>query len=370
MKAQILVLSSSLLMGAVESGPNLETIRAAHSLPALGAAIALPGETKVFMVGRRKMGSEQAALDGDKFHLGSNTKAMTATLLASFIERGKLRWDSLVSELLPELAAEMHPGYRGLTVEMLSSHTAGFSDQAIFEQNEGALWIKLYEVGLDPSEGRRLTARAFLTQPPASVPGTAWDYSNAGYMVLGAILEKISGRSWETLMREELFATLGMESCGFGPQARADLDPPDQPWPHRFNETGEPEAIEPQDNPRALGPAGTVHCSLEDWAKFARLHVDGFNGVDTSLLRAQSFVKLHASIPGNSYTYGGWIRVDREWAQGPALMHGGSNTMNRSTLWIAPKIDRAYLSVTNIFESGLPEATDEVVGALIRYDQR
>jgi hypothetical protein len=44
--------------------------------------------------------------------------------------------------------------------------------------------------------------------------------------------------------------------------------------------------------------------------------------------------------------------------------------MNRSTLWIAPKIDRAYLSVTNIFESGLPEATDEVVGALIRYDQR
>jgi CubicO group peptidase (beta-lactamase class C family) len=329
---------------------SLEAIRVKAQLPVLGAAVIQNGQlTQAAMTGVRKWGNPTSAQLEDKFVLGSCTKAMTATLVALFVEEGKIQWTSKLSELFPEIIRQ-DPAFHDVTVEMLLAHRGGLTGE-IETYDDGALFKKLREPGLDPSEGRQLVAATLLTALPVNTPGSQYLYSNAGYIIVGRALEKLSGKSWETLMKERLFAPLEMSSCGFGPPGSADASAaPDQPWPHVLGSTG-PIPIPPRplsDNPSALGPAGTVHCSMADWGKFLSLHLDGFNHRPTKIVVQSSFEKLHTSYPGQDYTYGGWIRLTRGWAGGAVLTHEGTNNYNRVAVWLAPLQNRALVSVTNI----------------------
>src|SRR5262245_36895912 len=104
----------------------LEPIRAAHKLPALaGAIVTSKGLVAAGAVGVRKAGTDVSVTVNDLWHLGSNTKAMTATLIGTLVEEGKLRWDSTTAEVFPELAADFTPQFRDVTVSHLLSHRAG-----------------------------------------------------------------------------------------------------------------------------------------------------------------------------------------------------------------------------------------------------
>jgi CubicO group peptidase (beta-lactamase class C family) len=164
-------------------------------------------------------------------------------------------------------------------------------------------------------------------------------------------------------MRTRLFAPLGMTSCGFGPPATPGQV--DQPWPHLVV-AGELEPVPTgpaADNPPAMGPAGTVHCSLADWGRFVAMHLAGARG-GSKFLSATSFAKLHTPYPGEEYA-GGWIVTKRSWAHGVAFTHGGSNGMWFATVWLAPGLDRAFLVATNRGDAAAARATDEVVGKLV-----
>jgi CubicO group peptidase (beta-lactamase class C family) len=102
--------------------------------------------------------------------------------------------------------------------------------------------------------------RAILSRPPEAQPGSKMIYSNQGYAVAGAMLEKVSGKPWEDLMTQRLFQPLHMESAGFGPPGTPGAV--DQPWGHAI-ENG---AARPSqgDNPPAIAPAARAHCSLPD----------------------------------------------------------------------------------------------------------
>jgi hypothetical protein len=118
-----------------------------------------------------------------------------------------------------------------------------------------------------------------------------------------------------------------------------------------------------RDNPPFLGPAGNVHCSLEDWGKFARLHTEGNNGHDTATLNAASFKKLHTTPMGSQYTHGGWFKVMKPWAAGyTTLSHEGSNTLNKAIIRITPKRKMSFLAVSNIANR---EAVKEAMDTLI-----
>ena len=134
--------------------------------------------------------------------------------------------------------------------------------------------------------------------------------------------EKVTGKSWEDLMREKIFRPLGMTTAGFGaPGTRAKND---QPRGHKAD--GSP--VEPgpgADNPVAIGPAGIVHCSIGDWAKFAAANLPS---AKTKLVKPETLEKLHTPAPGEPKYAMGWIIADGQpWAGGPALTHAGSNTM-------------------------------------------
>jgi CubicO group peptidase (beta-lactamase class C family) len=162
---------------------------------------------------------------------------------------------------------------------------------------------------------------------PESAPGEKYVYSNLGYVIAGAMSEQVMSTSWEELMRKFVFEPLGMMSAGFGGVG------------------GKP------DNPPALGPAGRVHCTLADWSKYIA-HV----------LRSD-----RALVPpfGGNYALG-WIVTERKWGGGKVLTHNGSNTMNYSVAWVAPKRGFAVLICTNQGGSEAAKACDEAVGALIR----
>ena len=309
--------------------------------------------------GVRKVGDPTSIKSTDEFHLGSCTKAMTATLIGMLVDEGKLRWNSTLSELFPEI--KMDDGYKTVTIEMIGAHRAGFPANV----TDSALWNSLWSK--DSLTGRKLVLASVLASAPTTAPGTQYVYSNVGYMVLGSVVDRMSGTDWESFIQKRLFDPLGMSSCGFGPAGDPNASPPDEPWGHKQNGS-ELIPVPPDlngDNPPAMNSAARVHCSLKDWGKFLQMHADGFNGKPGLLVTPASFLKLHTAYPGQDYTYGGWILTQRAWAGGPVLTHEGSNTFNVADVWIAPLKNEIFMAAVNLKNDVAENAYSEALDYLI-----
>ncbi len=346
----------SIAAPAEPAAPSLEVIRKKYDLPAL-AVVVVKGGTICDReaVGVRKWGDPTPVTTNDVFHLGSCTKSMTATLAALLIEEGKLRWDTTIAEVFPELKDKMNPQYAAVTVEQLLEHRGGVPGAP-----PGAAWKRAWEQQGTPTQQRREFIEAVLAAPPEAKPGTRMIYSNQGYAIAGAMLERLAGRPWETLITERLFKPLRMNSAGFGPPGT--LGEVDQPWGH-VRRLGVILPIQ-EDNPPAIAPAGRVHCSLDDLARFVAFHLGC--GQPADLLKPETVRRLHTPPSGGDYACG-WVVVKRGWAGGEALMHNGSNTMWYVVMWLAPKKNFAVIVGTNIAGSGAEKGCDEVAAGMIGH---
>lgn len=338
----------------VDLGDLLAPIRARHGVPALGVAVLVDGELAALGVsGVRKHGDDAKVSIDDRWHLGSCTKAMTATLLARDVEAGRLAWTTTVADALPDLAAAMHEGARAITIAQLLQHRAGLPGQP-----PGELWRELFRFAGTDAEARTEVARVMLAVAPEAPPGRRFLYSNAGYMIAGAIAERAGHAPWAERMRRELFEPLGMTGVGFGPPG--DRERVDQPWGHRPGATGPVPAF--GDNPPSLGPAGTVHATLAEWAKFVRLHLGMPPADGEPLLSPAKLKALHTPPAGADYAFG-WGVGRRPWAPGPILTHAGSNTMWYCTAWLAPEAKFAVLVTCN--QGDAAAACDDAAAACI-----
>jgi CubicO group peptidase (beta-lactamase class C family) len=301
--------------------------------------------------GFRKIGSNETIRPDDRVHLGSCTKAMTATMIGTLVDEQKLSWTSTIGEIFPDQAKSIHPEFRRVTLIHLLSHRAGLPHDAP--------WWEL-GWGLPVTQQRRMVLTRMLQGPPKDRPGSKYDYSNVGYVLAGLMAEQVTGTPWEELMRRRLFQPLGMDSAGFGPPGRRGQVV--QPWGHR----GQGDELRPvlEDNPPVMGPAGTVHCSVPDWAKFASFHLLGTAG-GQRLLKPETLRVLHTPEPGEEYV-GGWFALERSWAGGRALNHHGSNTTWYCSIWLAMPRDLGFLVATNAGGDQASRACDDAVGELIR----
>lgn len=365
MKAWLLAAILGGTCAAQEASTNLnailEPIRDEFKLPSLAAVVVKDGAIAARgAVGLRKAGSDVAVTANDKFHIGSCTKSMTATLAAMLVEEGKLTWQTKFADALPDVAGSMHPDYRAITLEQLLAHRAG-----VPHRPDPAAWAKAWKKRGTPTQQRLEFIRAVLAKPPEAPPGTKYIYSNQGYTAVGSMLEKVTGRSWEDLIRTRLFAPLGMTSAGFG--APASFGRTDQPWGHLWvSWRAKPIPPGPDaDNPPAIGPGGTVHCTLDDLGKYAAFHLRTGRG-RPALLKPASFAKLHTPLAGQEYAFG-WIVCKRGWAGGEALTHNGSNTMFYTVMWLAPRKQFAILVATNIGGDHVRDGCDRAASILTRY---
>ena len=333
----------------------LESVRQKNSLPALaGAVVTSDGIVAIGATGVRKAGTTVAVTTDDQWHLGSDTKAMTASLIGLLVERGKLKWDSTIEHVFPELADKLSPEFRKVSLLQLLSHRAGLPANT----NWRALSLKG-----SVTEQRQAAVLAAASIKLDSEPGTRFSYSNWGYVVVGAMAEKVTGARWEDLVTEYLFKPLGMKSVGFG--GTGTPGKVDQPWGH--GENGKPvlgngPAV---DNPPVMGPAGTVHCTLSDWAKFVADQLRGDRG-GPGLLKRATYERLHTPPFGGDYALG-WLVTQREWGGGTVFTHAGSNTMNFAVVWVAPKRDFAVLVVSNQGGPAAAKGCDEAASALIQW---
>lgn len=329
-------------------------------LPALGGAIVTSsGIEAIGAVGVRAWGERAAVTSDDRWHIGSCTKAMTATLAARLIERGALDWSTTVGSVFPDLATTMHPAWKHVRIDWLLCHRSGASVN--FTQS---LWDRMEQHGGSPREQRRFFVEEGLKIAPDGEPGAQTVYSNAGFMIAGAMLEKIENAPWEDLVRREVFEPLGMTKTGFGaPGTTGRLD---QPLGHtRASEGWAAIQLGPSaDNPAAVGPAGTVHTTLGDWARFARAHLRGARG-DETYLKKKTWATLHAPIAGAGSYAPGWVVGEEKWAGGVLLSHLGSNTYWVSQISLAPEKDLAVLIVTNVGDDAAEKPFHELLDALI-----
>lgn len=343
----------------------LEPIRQANGLPALAAAVVTGGEVvAVGAVGLRKAGSPQRVTADDKWHIGSCTKSMTAALAAMVVEDGAMRWDTTPAEMFADLESQMQPEWRDVTLEQLLAHRGG----APSDLNEQGLWDRLWQRADQPPRSQRayLTRELLTKHEPVSLPGTKAVYSNAGYALVGHAIEELLDHPWEDLLRQRLFAPLGMTGAGFG--APASVGQVDQPWGHKGGEDGTFEPVAPglhADNPAAIGPGGTVHCRIADLARYAAWHLAGARGEGT-LLHPETFERLHTPLAADSEYALGWVATERPWGGGAVLTHAGSNTMFYAVIWIAPSKDFAVVVCTNAGGPVAEKATDTAAAALIR----
>ena len=258
---------------------------------------------------------------------------MTATLTAILIEEGKLRWDTTIAGSVSRIEGQDGSSqYETVTVEQLLHHRGGVPGAP-----PPAAWKRAWEEIGTPAQQRREFIEAVLRQPPEAAPGTKMIYSNQGYAIVGAMLEKITGQDYETLITEKLFKPLHMDTAGFGPPGTTNMV--DQPWGHihKLFMTIPMQA----DNPPAIAPAGRVHCSLDDLARFAMFHLQ--RNATNGLLKPETLARLHAPPAGGDIAsltenYAcGWVNLQRGWAGGPAWWHNGSNRMWYIVMWLAPE---------------------------------
>lgn len=326
-------------------------------LPSQGVAVLGPSSTEVAIEGALKAEGGRPVDENSKFHLGSCTKMMTAAMLARLVEKEQLSWSSTVSDVFAEFAQTMHPNYRDVTLEQLTSHRSGLPDNF-----DGRAFKKETLIGyVNDTTTRRELTREALSGNPFSQPGTKFHYSNVGYVVAAAMAEEVTGQSWESLMKQEIFEPLGMSDSGFGPAGE------EHPWGH--NQKGDPvspswdewraenprwwkEGLKSQmpDNPPLMGPAGTVHSTLSDWSKFIRAQAER----DTDFLSTTSWDFLQSPREGWDYTPGGWqtTPIPGIGVGANELYHDGSNKTFHS--WVRLKRDdgenpsfKAVLAVSN-----------------------
>jgi CubicO group peptidase (beta-lactamase class C family) len=279
---------------------------AGSSVPGIAATVADPTRVEVYAAGDRCLGQPGKLGTGDLMHVGSLGKAMLATTAAITVESGLLRWDSTIGEVLPDLAATGRPEYRDLTVAQLLRHRGGF---APLESADDLSQVPTFSGA--PRAQRAAFVQWLLEQPAVATPGTTPVYSNAGYIVVAAMLERSTDRDFEALMQERLLTPLGMH-VWFGYPAQAGASEPCGHEPaagglERLDLTAPEFAV-----PSWARPAGHISVSVADYGKFLQFTVAAARGRST-LLSGPAMAEL--------------LRVENGFAAGWELLPGGTGTV-------------------------------------------
>ncbi len=303
----------------------LDTTRA----PGVAMGFSKNGEVDIAAAGLRARDHDAPVTSSDLWHIGSNTKSMTATLVARMVEAGLINWDDAVGAALGD-DITVDPDFANVTYADLLTHRSGLRANiglADTRRLTGTLAER------DMMADRLSYAASVLSEPPKGDKGT-FLYSNAGYVVVGAMLQQSTGQSWETLIKTHVFDPLGMASAGFGAPGSPDVV--DQPRGHRGLRV---RAVPPgpaADNIPALGPAGTVHVNVADMLTYLQAH----SMRDTAFLTAESWSRLQTPV-GDRYAMG-WMETPQGW-----LAHDGSNTMWYATAGFVPGTDRTVFMAAN-----------------------
>lgn len=294
-------------------------------------------ETEHF-AGVRALGSPMMTAPNDRWHLGSNGKAITATLIAKLVDAGVLSWQRPLAEMLPDLVSTMQSPYRDVTLTDLLSHRAGLP-----ENTSDLQFFFSFHTDAAPLTAQRLRyITRCLQDAPVGLARAAGSYSNTGPIIAAACAERVTGRSFEGLIVAHIFDPLSIQSINFD----------------QFGAANEPQghvdgriANQQNDvNPRMFAPAGGMRMSMRDWARYCIDQMRGEHGRGR-LLRAETYRFTHAA-QGDTRNALGWGAAPHPMnLRGPALTHSGSDGNWYALVCLFPETGNGVLVAANAAES-------------------
>ncbi len=270
------------------------------------------------------------------FQIGSITKVWTATVVMQLVDEGLVELDTPVVEVLPELRLSDPDVMKSVTVRHLLTHTSGIDGDIFTDTGRGDDCLEKYV---------ELLAEAGQNHPL----GATWSYCNSGFSLLGRMIEKLVGTSWDQALRDRLFTPLGLTRT---------VTLPEEALLHsaavgHVDNEGEQVLTPAWGLPRSLGPAGLVTSTVADVLAFARLHLAGGVAADgTRVLSEASAAAMtahEADLP-DKYILGdswglGWIRFG--WDDQRLIGHDGNTLGQAAFLRILPEQGLAVTMLTN-----------------------
>lgn len=274
-----------------------------------------------------------------KYRIGSVTKQFTSMLVMQLVQEKKLKLDGTVADYLPYYRKDTGSE---VTIHHLLTHTSGipsYTDRREFRENMRARVVSPKEFVLK-----------YCSDDLAWEPGAKYAYNNSGYFLLGAILEQVTGKRYEDLLRERIFDPLGMKDTGYD---HSEAVIPNRATGYERSPAGELQnaAFIDMGAPYA---AGSLYSTVEDLLKWDQaLYTD-------KLLSAELKQKMYTPFLQN-YAYG-WVVVDPQPGKPPGeltIMHAGGINGFSSQLIRMPNSKRTIIVLGNY-----PNATSPVSNAI------
>jgi CubicO group peptidase (beta-lactamase class C family) len=337
------------------AGLRLAAIRQEYGFPGIaaagvrGAALVVEG-----VAGVRRVGAEDKITLDDRFAMASCTKRMTAAMIARLVDSGRLSFETPLAEALPDVP--MREDYRGVTVGQLLTFQGGIQPYLQFDPDQMPL---LRSLKGSVRERREQFLQHVLQEVPVAKPGTERRYSNASYALVAFVAERRTGKSWESLMEAEVFQPLGMATAGCGRPRSADR--PNEPTLHSKTDRGyKPEPADRAGFMSLVAPAGDVHCSIRDFAKFAIYELSAARGND-SLLKpatAERYRELSKTRAPLIYPQG------QKNPQGQKMKRPPGKMSAEKKLPPQPGEGRSFFGGSNFVSAGCLLWPDEAIAAV------
>jgi len=316
---------------------RLEAVLAEHRVPGATLGVLDGDEVTVYAAGIANQNTGVEVTEDTLFQIGSITKVWTATLVMMLVDEGVLDLDAPVVSYLPEFKVADPQVTATVTLRDLLSHRSGIGGDHILDTGRG-----------DDVLERYLETCAELGQEHDL--GATMSYCNTGFSVAGRVLEKVTGKVWDQLLRERLIAPLGLTHTNTLPEeailfraAVGHVDAPD----------GGQQVAPMWVLPRSAGPAGLINARAADVLTFARFHLDEGRAPDGTQLLSPGAVKQmqepQIDIP-DRFTLGdqwgiGWILFG--WDGHRGYGHDGSTLGQRAYLRVLPESRLAVTLLTN-----------------------
>lgn len=288
--------------------------RKEYKIPGLAISV-IKSDTIFYGVAgvKRCENSDKIALDS-KFQIGSNAKAITATIAARLVEEQKINWESKITEIIPELKGIIREEYKSISLKDLLSNRGKIQP---FEDDGSQEWKNLPKSISNSTNSKLQFAKYALNLTPKIDLKKGFSYSNGGFIIAGLMLERCSGNSWKKLIEQfnqdfEVEAILGF------PNQHLSTDT----YGHK-KKFGRYKSISPMkeyDFKFDFSPAGNLSISISDLSKLISKHLDGLLG-NSNVLSADTYTKLHYGF--EKYALG-WYNGNIGDTSQKFSYHGGS----------------------------------------------
>ncbi|MFD0474987.1 serine hydrolase domain-containing protein [Nonomuraea thailandensis] len=271
-------------------------------------------------------GTGQPAGTDSVWQIGSISKVWTATVIMQLVDEGRFALDTPVAKILPGFALRDPEITAAVTVWHLLTHTSGIDGDLFTDTGRGDDALEKYV--------------ALLADTAQNHPiGATWSYCNAGYSLLGRIIEVVTGKTWDQAIKDKLFVPLGLTHTTTLPEEA-------MVFAHAMGHVkgGEEPVVAPVWGlPRSVGPAGLITSTVTDVLAFARMHLaGGLAAGGTRVLGEESTAAMSAyqtdcpekHLLGDSWGLG-WFRCD--WNGHRAHGHDGNTIGQAAFLRVLPE---------------------------------